>query len=215
MSPRIARYSGAVARGLAVAGVLLLIGYPLAVAFAISANQQALTVMLSLAFLGVLAWAMTPRWRAAAMAALAVVAVGALLSGHATQLSFLPSIAINLGLAGVFGATLRAGREPLVSRIARLERGTLDQRLLRYTRTLTMVWTAFFVAMAGISAALSTLSSLAAWAWFTAVGNWVCVAALLFGEFCYRRVRLARYPHASPAQVWALVRAKWRTSYRE
>jgi uncharacterized membrane protein len=195
----------------AIAGVLLVMVYPLAVAFAFSLDRPVLAVALSLVSLAVLAGAAPRGRRAAVMVLLAFVVFIGIVAGRGTQLSYLPPIVINLGLAGWFGATLRAGREPLVSRFARIERGILEPDLDRYTRTLTWVWTAFFLTMAAVSATLATLPSPLAWTWFTAVGNWVCVAALFLGEYLYRRARFGRYAHAAPGELFALVRAQWRT----
>ena len=169
-----------------------------------------LAVAMALGSLALIAFAVPPPRRLAAIALVAGVAFVAVAAEQSVQLSFLPPVVINLMLAAWFGLTLRAGHEPIVSRIARIERGTLDENLTRYTRTLTVVWTALFVAMALVSAVLATRPSPTAWTWFTAVGNWVCVAMLFVGEYIYRRVRFWRYPHASPARVVALIRARWR-----
>jgi uncharacterized membrane protein len=150
------------------------------------------------------------RWRLVVIALLTVVALVGFAAGLAIQLSYLPPIVINVGLAAWFGLTLRPDREPMIGRFARVERGTLEPDLVSYTRRLTVVWTLFFLAMAAISAALAVLPSPAPWAWFTSFGNWACDAALFFGEHLYRRTRFAHYAHMSPMQLVALVRAQWR-----
>ena len=123
----------------------------------------------------------------------------------------MPPVVINLGLAALFGATLARGQEPMISRFARMERGTLEPDLVRYTRSLTRLWTLFFVGMAALSVALAVFATIAAWQWFTLLGNWLCVAALFFGEYVYRRVRFAHYQHASPLRLMASIRKMWRT----
>ena len=213
MLPSIARYSvspGLAARVLAPFGLLLLVSYPLAVYFALAANRPGLATALCLVSLAVLALAAPRRWRLTAIALLALVALLAFVSGLGTQLSYVPPVVVNLGLAAWFGVTLRAGNEPVISRFARIERGHLAPDLVAYTRRLTKVWTVFFLAMAAVSAALAALPSAALWAWFTTFGNWICVVALFLGEYVYRRRRFAHYPHASPMRVIALVRAQWR-----
>src|SRR5262245_7530797 len=73
----------------------------------------------------------------AAALGVAAVAPGLLL--------FVPPVAINLALCTLFARTLVAGREPLVSRFARLERGgQLPPELARYTLNLTRAWAGFF-----------------------------------------------------------------------
>lgn len=215
MLPSIARYSvspGIAARVLALLGVLLLACYPFAVYFALAANRPGLAIALSMLSLAVLAMAVPRRWRLIAIALLTLVAVIGFATGLGIELSYAPPIVINLGFAAWFGLTLRAGREPMISRFARIERGTLAPDLVAYTRRLTLVWTLFFLAMAAISAALSALPSAAPWAWFTTFGNWICVAALFFVEHLYRRRRFAHHPHASPMKVIALLRTQWRVS---
>jgi len=157
-----------------------------------------------------LAMAAPRRWRLVAIAVLTVVALVGFAAGWAIQLSYLSPIIINVGLAAWFGMTLRAGSEPMISRFARIERGQLAPDLAAYTRRLTLVWTLFFLAMAAVSAALSALPSAGPWAWFTTFGDWICVAALFFGEHIYRRRRFAHHPHTSPMRVIALVRTQWR-----
>ena len=213
MLPSIARYSaspGIAARVLVPLGVLLLVCYPLAVYVALAASRPGLAVVLCVLSLALLAMAAPRRFRLVAIALLSLVAFMGFVAGLGTELSFAPPVVINVGLASWFGLTLRADKEPMISRFARIERGTLPPELVAYTRRLTLAWTLFFLAMAAVSAALSMLPSPAPWAWFTSFGNWACVAALFFGEHLYRRKRFPHYPHASPMRVIALVRRQWR-----
>ena len=111
-------------------------------------------------------------------------------------------VAINLGLAAWFAATLRRGSRPMIARFAARERGTLEPELVGYTRRLTIVWVLFFVAMAAIAAALSLAGWTVAWVAFALVGNFVLIAALLVGEYLYRKRRFAHLRHAPPSQMW-------------
>ena len=54
-------------------------------------------------------------------------------------------------LAFLFGRTLRAGRVPLIERIARVSDPELTPALRHYTRRLTVVWTLYFVVAALLS----------------------------------------------------------------
>ncbi|MEO6565605.1 MAG: hypothetical protein ABIO63_06180 [Casimicrobiaceae bacterium] len=137
----------------------------------------------------------------AAMAGVAIVA------GLGSQLSLLPPVFVNLTLMAFFGATLRSGSEPVISRFARFERGTLEPDLVRYARRLTWLWTLFFFTMAATSVILAAASWTTAWMWFTAVGNWVCVAAFFCGEYLYRRLHFSHYTHATPLQLLAIIRS--------
>ncbi|MGZ9058646.1 MAG: hypothetical protein ACXW14_05310, partial [Burkholderiaceae bacterium] len=82
----------------------------------------------------------------------ALLAVAVLL--HQQILAALPSVALNLMLASVFGATLREGETPLIVGIAELDQGALQPKFARYLRALTWAWTIFFVAMACLSLVL-------------------------------------------------------------
>ena len=119
-------------------------------------------------------------------------------------------VAINLALAALFAWTLRPGAEPMIARFARRERGTLEPELLGYTRTLTVVWVAFFLAMGAIAAWLSLAGWQAAWLAFALVGNYALIAALLVGEYLYRRRRFAHLTHASPLEMWRHASAELR-----
>ena len=168
------------------------------------------SVALSLVSLAVLAFALPRRWRAVSAAVLAVLAAAAIMTGWGPQLSFLPPVIVNLTLMALFGMTLRHGAEPLIARFARFERGTLEPDLQRYTRSLTWLWTMFFLVMAAVSVVLAAMSWTAAWTWFTVAGNWVCVGVFFCGEYLYRRVHFAHYTHATPMQLLAIIRTQWR-----
>jgi uncharacterized membrane protein len=157
--------------------------------------------------LGGLCWSLADarwRWLALLMIGLSSLAAGAL---HADELVlFLPPIAINIGLALFFASTLSSGREPLISWFARVERGGLAPDLKVYTRCLTWIWVGFFLTMAAVSLVLAVTGPRMAWAWFTAVGNYLCVGMLFVGEYAYRRVRFSHYEHASPLRLLGIVR---------
>lgn len=117
------------------------------------------------------------------------------------QLLFVPPVLINL-LGGVlFAASLRRGGEPVISRIARLERGELNAELAAYTRRLTWIWTFFFVLMVLLCVLLALSAPLPVWSLFANFINYLLVGLLFFGEFVYRRRRYTQYVHASPLRV--------------
>src|SRR6266545_1484365 len=123
MLPSIARYSvspGAAARVLAFLGVLLLVCYPLVVYVALAANRPGLAAALCVFSLALLAMAAPRRFRLLAMVLLVLVAFTGFVAGMGTELSYVPPVVINAGLAAWFGLTLRAGREPMISRFARI-----------------------------------------------------------------------------------------------
>jgi uncharacterized membrane protein len=99
-------------------------------------------------------------------------------------------------LAVFFGRTLLPGRDALITRIARVSDPQLSPQLVRYTRILTAVWSAYFVA-----AVVATAVWGATRPWLgAAVG---AGAALLFvGE---HRLRALIFPgHRFPALLQQL-----------
>lgn len=72
-----------------------------------------------------------------------------------------------LALAVFFGRSLRSGAMPVIERVARQSKPMLPPALSRYTRRLTALWCAYFVAAAAMAAvtpfAWSTLG-LSVWA---------------------------------------------------
>jgi uncharacterized membrane protein len=69
----------------------------------------------------------------------------------AASLSHLPTLLL-IWLAVVFGRTLRAGEMPLIERVARIGKPALSAPLCRYARGLTVLWCAYFVVAAILSA---------------------------------------------------------------
>ncbi len=91
-----------------------------------------------------------------------VPALLALLPLHlaALPMDLLPALLPALA-ATVFGASLRRGREPLITRFARISEGTAaltDAATARYTRAVTAAWTLLLAAMALIALLLITLA---------------------------------------------------------
>lgn len=113
-------------------------------------------------------------------------------------------VLLHLGLFWMFARTLGSGREPIISLIARLDRGTLTSELAQYTRRLTWIWAITFLLLAGVSLYLAMRD---ARAWVFLAGYFpVCV--LFFGEHLYRRIRYSHYEHTSP---WQVIRRIWQS----
>jgi len=80
-------------------------------------------------------------------------------------LRYLPPLVL-LWLAVFFGRTLRRGATPLIERIARQSNPALPAALCRYTRRLTALWCAYFLAAALLTAVVNAAYaqlSLAVW----------------------------------------------------
>jgi len=172
-----------------------------------AAGLQGAAAVLAVAAIGAMA---APASRAPGIGA---VALGAGLAttlwmrqpGAAAALLAMLPLAGNLLLAWHFGATLRPGREPLITRYTRAEHGRLSLELAAYTRRLTVAWTVFFLAFAAVNAL--TLAGLGPAPGPSAVAN---VALSALGFLAEHPVRRALFPALGPATPWNTLRAIWR-----
>ena len=198
-----------------VLSVVAGVAYPFLVYWALGQRQPWPGVLLMLVAMGGLCACLPQRWMQVASALGALVVAGLAMAIALTPLlPFLPPLCVNLGLAWLFGHTVLPGREPLITRFARLEEGEPDAQVLAYTRRLTAVWTTFFLLMAAVSATLAVAAAHEAWVWFTAVGNYLCAAALFAIEYGYRRWRFPRKEHASPLRQMEMLRTFLRSRER-
>jgi uncharacterized membrane protein len=126
--------------------------------------------------------------------------------------AYFEHLAINLGMAYVFGRTLAAGRRPLCSQFAAVVHGTLTPAIARYTRQITVAWTVFFLMIAGVSTLLFAVSSLVVWSTFANYMTLPLVAAMFIGEHAWRRVAL---PDTQRSSLLAAARAYRQTMARK
>lgn len=142
------------------------------------------------------------RWRWAAFALIAAL-LGALVlfvpvsRADASFVYQLQYLAMQAALAVLFGRTLVAGREPLVTRFARIVRGELPPEIVGYTRSVTAAWTLFFIVMALIAIVLYSTASREAWSAFVNLLTIPCVLAMFVGEYAVRRIRFPGLDHSS------------------
>jgi uncharacterized membrane protein len=97
-----------------------------------------------------------------------------------------PPIVINLAVATFFGLSLRTAN-PLVTRFARAEEGTLTPAVERYCRRLTLVWTLYLGLLGAIGIAIAVSGDERWGAWWSGLLDYVLVAALFLGEMLWRR----------------------------
>lgn len=118
---------------------------------------------------------------------------------------FTPAPVINLALMWYFGRSLRGQREPVITRIARIERARTElafpDEMRRYTRTLTLVWCCFFMVNGAVAVLLALVAPLRTWSWYTNVLNLPLVVLMFGGEYLVRRWRFPQYPHTTPWQL--------------
>ena len=114
-------------------------------------------------------------------------------------LNGVPHAVINILLIGVFGRTLKGGREPLITGFARRVHGTLPADIELYTRRITLAWCVFFAAQVLVSALLFALASLETWSVFVNLLSGPLVVLMFAGEYLYRIVRFPDHAHVS---IW-------------
>ena len=129
--------------------------------------------------------------------------LGAAVLSHQQVLAALPSIALNLMLAGVFGATLRQGETPLIVRIAEIDDGVLTPQFARYLRALTQAWAMFFITMAGLSLMLMLYAPFEWWSLFVNVLTWPLVGMMFAAEWMVRRFGFKELPPHTPLHIVA------------
>ncbi|MBS0505954.1 MAG: hypothetical protein JSR53_01085 [Proteobacteria bacterium] len=169
--------------------------------------------------------AVAPLWLAAALAALqtpwprsgaalvtlasvaALMAAWRWLHGHLPWLYYLQHLGAHLALAAFFARSLGAGREPVVSAMARLiTPGPLSVASLRYTRGVTLAWALFLAGNALVSTLLFAWAPAEVWSVHANLLTGPLMAGFFGLEMLARRWALP--PEERPT-IRAVVRA-WR-----
>lgn len=197
---------------------ILLLGYPLALHFALlsSKTDWALWLLGAVSLvqlLTTLSMAGTGKWIAMVPAVILALCILGLLKGTLLAL-YLPPILISSGLLWLFASTLRQGQEPIITTIARVVFQETEPQQLHYTRRVTQLWSLFFLAMLIESVLLSMFAPLELWSLFTNILNYLLMALLFVLEFSYRRLR---FPQRTPPRVlWQLlITTNWSVLLRD
>jgi len=127
---------------------------------------------------------------AAFLCALGFTAIAAVLNDE-VYLRLLP-VLVNVVLLAVALASLVGGR-PIVESLARLQVDSLSSAEVRYCRSVTWVWSAFFVLNGGTIAWLAIEGEREAWALYTGFVSYLLIGALFVVEYVYRHYRFRRY----------------------
>ena len=146
-----------------------------------------LSPMLAAIALG--AWRGGQRMLALGAAALiAALCAQALLGVHvsAQALYVVQHAGINVFLAVLFGATLRAGHKPFITGLAERVHTVFTPEMAAYTRKATLAWTLYFVGMAVVSLLLYAFAPFDAWALFANLLTPLAVALMFGGEYLLR-----------------------------
>ncbi len=117
-------------------------------------------------------------------------------------LYFIQHLGTNLALGIFFGRTLLAGRQPLVTHFALLAHaGEISPAKERYTRSVTIAWTLFFLGMASVSAFLFFFAPAAAWSAFANLLSLLLIVLMFIGEHLVRLRVLAPEDQSSIADT--------------
>lgn len=128
------------------------------------------------------------------------LADGGLVGETALWAGALPQVFCYLGLLWLFGRSLFADRQALVTRMARFVHGSdLPADIERYTRQVTILWSLFFAIMIVVSLVLLLFVSVESWLFFANVLNLPLVVGVFVGEYGYRWLRFPDFAHVSLA----------------
>ncbi|MEJ2456466.1 MAG: hypothetical protein P8103_20275 [Candidatus Thiodiazotropha sp.] len=196
--------------------LILLLAYPVALHLGVVSDslQPALILLLALMLLsGLLMLARGNRYGWAVLGGfMAAAGWVTLYHGEPETLLKLPPVLINGILCLLFGYTLLPGRKPLISRFAEIMHGhALDALSLRYTRGVTLLWSALFALLMLESLLLGLFAEPEVWSLFTNFLNYLFVLLLFVVEY---RLRLRRLPHLEHAGFFRFLldlrRIDWR-----
>jgi uncharacterized membrane protein len=173
-------------RSLNIIGVFVLTAYPFAVYFGLGRFSSRIIVA---GMAALLALRMVLSREQALRTRLPYIggAVGLIVFAAASPIVGLKAypIVVSLTFAGVFSYSLFQP-PTIIEEIVRLRRPDLPSHLTSYLRNVTIVWLAFFVINASISAATAFSGSIKLWTLYNGFIAYLLMAALLAGEFVLR-----------------------------
>lgn len=114
----------------------------------------------------------------------------------------LPAV-LNGFFAYRFGVTLLPGREPLITRFRRLERGEVPAPLKVYTRRVTLAWAIFLAVLAVGNIIVGAFFVTDSMQWLVAVLNPAILIGFHFVEHVYRG---QRYRHFGPYPIFRTIK---------
>jgi uncharacterized membrane protein len=162
----------------------------------------ALTIVAWLGFFAVFAW-LARNWLALVLlvAPLPLVFVFYEQLRFLPWLNLLPNTFIYGSLAWLFGRSLvrtTGDEKALITQLAtKLHGRALPAPIERYTRTITWVWTIYFVATIVVSFVLFFGVSFAAWSLFSNVYSLPILIGMFVLEYAYRRIAFPWFEHVS------------------
>lgn len=181
-----------------------MLAYPLMAYWAAHSNHWIVPVVATLVLALALFYPSLRRHKIWAwLVVVAAASIAIILAQHnsALLILYVPPVAFNLLAAYWFGRSLWSGRTPLVTAIARhirLATGhAMTPAIERYTFAVTLLWAMLLAGLAVVNALLAVWGSIATWAWFAHLGNYLIVAIAFALEFAARYVCLSQQTHPS------------------
>jgi uncharacterized membrane protein len=176
----------------------LLVGLGLVVVYQLTRNAVPGWLICGAAAIQIaaIAWMVSGRWTIRYRVALATgsfAAVLILLAGLPIRIAALAAAGGCHAVAYTslliwFGMSLRPGREPRVTTFARRVRLSMPEKVVRYTRQVTIAWCVFFAMQLAVSATLLLLAPASLWSAFVSLLNVPLLAAMVLGEFGVRMI---------------------------
>ena len=104
-----------------------------------------------------------------------------------------------------FALTLRRGREPLITGMARRLHGVLSAEMVVYTRRVTMAWSGCFAVQLATSVTLFIFAPLVVWSFFVNILDLPLVALMFAAEYAVRLRVLRDPPRHSLAAILSMI----------
>jgi uncharacterized membrane protein len=176
-----------------IAALIFALGYPLVVYFGLAhfGTRVAACFLLAVAIIHTL-FRSHQRQRFAWSSALAIpLCLGALFLDDKRYVLAMPVIINGALFASFFGSLF--GERPLVERFARMRVRELSAAEVRYCRSVTKIWSAFFVFNGGTAAILAMLGKLELWTLYTGLVSYLLIGTVGATEYTLRKYRFGRY----------------------
>lgn len=103
-------------------------------------------------------------------------------------------------LCWFFAHTLFGGRTPVITTLARAIHAEIPDKIVRYTRSVTIAWSLFFAMQVVVSLAIFNFASIQTWSIFANVLNWPLVVLMFVVEYAFRRRVDPNFQHATIRQ---------------
>jgi uncharacterized membrane protein len=179
------------------------LGYPLLTHIAIWQNklELALLILGIIAGLFLISRSKQPNKNSAVLfefalwTGLIIISVCIVQIGATKVTLYLPPILLISFFLINFGKTLLPGKEPLITKIARVVFQDDGPETAAYTRRVTWLWTCFLGIILVQTIGLSLFAPIEIWSLFTNVLNYLFMCLLFIIEYIYRQVRFG-YRHS-------------------